>query len=127
MRRIHLISLVLMGALMFSSCEKTEDCLYCGYFTGLSRTVDYLPGTTTGHYATTSATYEVARAGEGYRTSYFTYIPDANGVAMVVVDSADVEEVGYESLTVRLYADSMYFLLDKTDGRYEEFRGTRIP
>ena len=52
----------LLLVLSIISCNKDEDCVECGFYSGLSTKVDFLPGTTTGSYSTTTKTYEVARA-----------------------------------------------------------------
>ena len=112
--------------LLLLSCAKIDDCPECGYYSGLSQKVDFLPGTTTGSYSTTTKTYEVARAGDGFRTDFFFYDPDVSGNFHEVVDSAQVGSKGYEALTVRLVQDTFYFYLDKTQGRSEEFQGILI-
>ncbi|HRW74326.1 MAG: hypothetical protein H6568_13515 [Lewinellaceae bacterium] len=116
----------LLLVLSIISCNKDEDCVECGFYSGLSTKVDFLPGTTTGSYSTTTKTYEVARAGEGFRTDFFFYTPNESGDFMEVVDHGQVGEKGYEALTVRLANDTLYFFLDKTEGRSEEFLGVRI-
>lgn len=108
------------------SCNKDDDCLECGFYSGLSQKVDFLPGTATGSYSTTTKTYEVARAGDGFRTDFFFYSPDEQGDFHEEVDSSEVGSKGYEALTVRLANDTLYFYLDKTGGRSEEFLGVRI-
>lgn len=112
--------------LFLLSCNKTDDCPECGYYSGLSQKVDFLPGTTTGSYSTTTKTYEVARAGDGFRTDFFFYEPDEFGDFYEEVDSSQVGSKGYEALTVRLQNDTLFFYLDKTQGRSEEFLGIRI-
>lgn len=112
--------------LFILSCNKSDDCPECGYYSGLSQKVDFLPGTTTGSYSTTTKTYEVAKAGAGFRTDFFFYEPDEFGDFYEEVDSSQVGSKGYEALTVRLQNDTLYFYLDKTQGRSEEFLGIRI-
>ncbi len=108
------------------SCHKIDDCPECGYYSGLSQKVDFLPGTTIGSYSTTTKTYEVARAGDGFRTDFFFYEPDVFGNFYEMVDSSQVGSKGYEALTVHLINDTLFFYLDKTQGRSEEFLGIRI-
>lgn len=122
---LRLCTLFLLLAAV-SCTPKDKECLPCGYYSGLSQKVDFLPGTTTGSYSTTTKTYEVAVAGDGYRTDFFTYVPDPEGDFSETVDSADVSAKGYEALTVRLANDTLYFFLDKTQGRSEEFLGVRV-
>ncbi|MBK7343935.1 MAG: hypothetical protein IPJ06_13100 [Saprospiraceae bacterium] len=112
--------------LLSFSCTKNSDCPECGYYSGLSQKVDFLPGTTTGSYSTTTKTYEVARAGDGFRTDFFFYEPDEQGNFNEEVDSSELGSKGYEALTVHLFNDTLYFYLDKTQGRSEEFLGIRI-
>ncbi len=116
----------LLLLLFVLSCTKNDDCPECGFYSGLSQKVDFLPGTTIGSYSTTTKTYEVARAGDGFRTDFFFYQPNEQGDFFEEVDSSDVGSKGYEALTVHLLNDTLYFYLDKTQGRSEEFLGIRI-
>ena len=61
-----------------------------------------------------------------FRTDFFFYEPDENGNFYEEVDSSQVGSKGYEALTVHLLNDTLFFVLDKTQGRSEEFLGIRI-
>lgn len=107
------------------SCNKGDICRPCGYYTGVSQKVDYLPGTTTGSYTTTTRTHEVWRSGNGYTTAGFYYEPDATGYFTDTTDEAGQAAKGYITLEVILRNDSLYFDIRKPGGLSEIFEGRK--
>jgi hypothetical protein len=125
MRFSTLIAFLAVLVVSGQSCNKGDICRPCGYYTGVSQKVDYLPGTTTGSYTTTTRTHEVWRSGDGYTTAGFHYKPDADGYFYDAPDEAGQAVKGYLTLEVILRNDSLYFDIRKPGGLSEVFEGRK--
>jgi hypothetical protein len=121
--RILLFFVITLG--LFAGCEKEPICRICGYYTGLSQKVDYIPGTTLGSYTTTTVTKELWRFEDGYTTSGFYFEPDEKGEYSDYPTEAEQEVKGYVSLEVKISQDTLWFNLQKPGGLSEIFEGRK--
>ncbi|MCO6486669.1 MAG: hypothetical protein J5I41_12925 [Saprospiraceae bacterium] len=117
-----------VAALLFllAGCRKTSDCPPCGYYTGLSTKVDFIPGTMTGSYTTSTRTYEVKRSGDGYSAAGWYYLPDVNGYYTDTAALSEQQAKGYITLTVWQSEDTLRFDVRQPEGLSEYFEGLKI-
>lgn len=121
------VALIGLFALIFLwSCQKEGICRECGYYTGVSQKVDYLPGTTIGSYTTNTKTHQVRRDGKGYRTAGYYHVLDSQGQFQDSTDQEGAMQKGYLSFQVTLRKDTLRFNIQKPGGLSEVFEGIKI-
>lgn len=111
---------------MNTACNKNEDCTACGFYNGLSQKADFIPGTKTGVYTTTTQTYHLTKQKATYTIEDFRFIPDNEGNYFHITDSTERLILGYDTLTVALKDGMIRFDVRKPEGLYEVFEGKRI-
>jgi hypothetical protein len=123
---LRLPALVFIVVLAASGCTKEISCDACGYYTGVSQKVDYLPGSPFGSYTTTTVTHEVWEEAGGYTTAGFLYKPDVSGYFYDAPDSIGQVTKGYISLEVILRNDTLNFEIHKPGGLSEIYNGIKV-
>lgn len=108
-----------------SGCKKDPICRICGYYTGLSQKVDYIPGTTLGSYTTNTVTKQLWESGDGFTASGYYFKPDGNGEYTDFPTEAEQDIKGYVSLEVRVRNDTLWFNVQKPGGLSEVFEGRK--
>lgn len=108
-----------------TGCKKDPICRICGYYTGLSQKVDYIPGTTLGSYTTTTVTKQLWKYEGGFTTSGFYFEPNENGEYSDYPTEAEQDIKGYISLEVKVSNDTLWFNIQKPGGLSETFEGRK--
>lgn len=112
--------------LLTMACNKSDDCPACGFYNGLSQKADFIPGTKTGIYTTTTQTYHLTKRKATYTIEDYRFIPDIEGNYVHIADSTERLILGYDTLTVALKDGMIRFDVRKPEGLYEVFEGKRI-